>query len=842
MDSRDSTQSTAVIRDASCADDDAMLSVTAALAKDAALLFQSRKFDECVALLNQLLEKKDGDPKVLHNIAIAEYFRDDCSDPKKLLDALSNVKKRSEELACASGEQAEAASGLGNKVNLGSKGSGTTAQQFSVANSGSIFYTDECDPSVTTLNIAIIWFHLHEYAKALSVLEPLYLNIQPIDETTALHICLLLLDVLLACRDASRSSDVLNYLERAFGVGSVIQGDNGSSPQQQSANVVQKSTSVLSSSLVADASNSDVNALENPLSRTLSEETLENMLSTLDIGGQNFAKPAGLSNDLLRTSLTVDLKLKLQLYKVRFLLLTRNLKLAKREVKHAMNIARGRDSSMALLLKSQLEFARGNHRKAIKLLMASSNRTETGFSSMFNNNLGCIYFQLGKYHTSSVFFSKALSNSSSLRKDKTLNLLSLSQDNSLLITYNCGLQYLACGKPILAARCFHKASLIFYNRPLLWLRLTECCIMALEKGLIKANKTLSDRSEVRVLVIGKGKWRHLVTEDGVSRNRHVDSVKKNDWCLGSDGQPKLSMSLARLFLSTAQHLLNSMELKDSKSGLSSNSCLEEDESIEAVSSKNINHKNMSSIDPKASNVSGQVNANGDAKDQKVGTSQEIIQNSISYYEDTRKRENEMLKQALLAYVAYVELELENPLKALPAARSLLELPGCSRIFLFLGHVYVAEALCLLNKSKEAAEHLSIYFSGGNNIEPPFIQEDFEQWRAEKNVDFEESSGDSASTKISSPDDSQCILFLKPEEARGVLCANFAAMAAMQGELQEASHFVAQALALIPQHPEATLTGVYVDLMLGKSQEALSKLKECGHVRFLPSGVQLNKSS
>ncbi|KAB5537458.1 hypothetical protein DKX38_014991 [Salix brachista] len=51
------------------------------------------------------------------------------------------------------------------------------------------------------LDAAIIWYHLHEYSKALSVLEPLYHNIEPIEERTALHVCLLLLDVALACQE-----------------------------------------------------------------------------------------------------------------------------------------------------------------------------------------------------------------------------------------------------------------------------------------------------------------------------------------------------------------------------------------------------------------------------------------------------------------------------------------------------------------------------------------------------------------------------------------------------------------------------------------------------------------
>ncbi|MBA0754850.1 hypothetical protein Gogos_020147, partial [Gossypium gossypioides] len=790
---------------------------------------------------------------VLHNIAIAEFFRDGCSDPKKLLEVLNNVKKRSEELALASGEQVESGSNIGNNITSGSKGCGTTTS-LPASNCASIIYTDEFDTSVASLNIAVIWFHLHEYSKALSVLEHVYQNIEPIDETTALHICLLLLDVLLACRDVSKSADVLNYLEKAFGVGNVSQGENGNTAPQQSLNVVGKSSSDPNSSLISDVSCSDlaasVNASESPLSRTLSEDPLDEMFSTLDIGGQNLARHTGLAsaNDLPRITVDrsisgVDLKLKLQLYKVRLLLLTRNVKLAKREVKHAMNIARGRDSSMALFLKAQLEHARGNHRKAIKLLMASSNRTDAAMSSMFNNNLGCIYYQLGKYHTSAVFFSKALSNCSSLQKEKPLKLLTFSQDKSLLITYNCGLQYLACGKPLLAAHCFQKASLVFYRRPLMWLRLAECCLMAVEKGLVKGSWAPSDRSEVRVSVIGKGRWRRLLIENGISRNRHVDSVERDVWALGGDGQLKLSLPLARQCLYNSLHLLNCSELCNSKSIVRSDSSLEENESSDGASSKNSNYKNLPCNDSKASTMpAALINLNGDLKEPKGGTNQEGIQNSISYYEDICRRENQMIKQALLANLAYVELELENPLKALSAAQALLELPDCSRIYVFLGHVYVAEALCLLNKPKEAAEHLSIYLSGESNIELPFGLEDCEQWRVKKHIDCEEANVGAAAAKKSSPEGLEDFMFLKPEEARGTLYANLAAVSAIQGDLERAHHFVTQALSLVPNSSEATMTAIYVDLILGKSQEAVSKLKHCSHVRFLPSNQQFNKSS
>ncbi|KAG4167513.1 hypothetical protein ERO13_A13G200800v2 [Gossypium hirsutum] len=857
MDSRDSSSSLVPNRDGTAGDDDGVLSVTAALAKDAALYFQSRKLAECVDVLTELKTKKEGDPKVLHNIAIAEFLRDGCSDPKKMLEVLNNIKKRSEELAHASEEQVESGSDVGNKVTSGSKESSSTTRQVSASHSASTIYTAEFDTSVISLNIAVIWFHLHEYAKALSVLEPLYKNIEPVDETTALHICLLLLDVLLASCDASKSADVFNYLEKAFGVGNVSQGDNGNILLQQSTNLVGKLSSVPSSSLVSDVSTPElaasVKASENPLSRTLSEDPLDEMFSTLDIAGQNLSRSADLTSpkELPRTTVDrsifgVDLKLKLQLYKVRFLLLTRNIKLAKREVKHATNIARGRESSTALLLKAQLEYARGNHRKAIKLLMASTNMTDAAISSMFNNNLGCIFYKLGKYHTSAVFFSKALSNCSSLQKKKPLKLFTFSQDKSLHITYNCGLQYLACGKPIIAARCFQKASLIFYKRPLLWLRLAECCLMAVEKGLVEGSRPPSNRSEIRVDVIGKGRWRKLLIDDGISRSRLVDSVGKDDWTLGGDQEPKLSLPLARQCLYNALHLLNCSDSSHLKSLLPSNSSLEENESCDGASSKNPNHKSLVGIDSKPSTLSiGLVNSNGDLKEPKTGTNQEMIHNSVAYFADICRKENQMMKQALLANLAYIELELENPLKALSAARSLLELPGCSRIYIFLGHVYAAEALCLLNKPKEAAEHLSIYLSGPNKVESPFSQEDCEQWLVEKPIDCEEPNGGGAAAtaaKNPSPEGTQEFMFLKPEEACGTLYANLAALYATQGELDRAHQFTTQALSLLPNSTEATMTAIYIDLVLGKSQEALSKLKHCSHVRFLSSNLQSNKSS
>lgn len=595
-------------------------------------------------------------------------------------------------------------------------------------------------------------------------------------------------------------------MEKVFCANNLInQGDSGSS-----SSLVPKSSSVPNPTPITEGSSSDsaaiVNASESPLSRTLSEDAeYDNLFSTLDISGQNLQRPSVFPSDLPKTQTDesisiVDLRLKLHLYKVQLLLLMRNPKAAKREVKMAMNMARGKDYTMALFLKSQLEYARGNHRKAIKLLLASSNRNETGTSSLYYNNLGCINYQLGKHNTSAVFFSRALNSTAPLRKEKPLKLSTFSQDKAILIAYNCGVQYLSCGKPIPAARCFIKASLVFYNRPLLWLRLAECCLMALEKGLIKPGVGHSNESELNIRVIGEGKWRRLAIDDGNLKNGQENLVGK-----GEDKQPNLSMSLARQCLLNALHLLEPFE-----SGLPVHPAPEEKEKTAGPS---------------------QGNMNGEAKEQKIGSSNlnATLQSSMSDYAVICKRENLMLKQTLLADLAFVELELGNPSKALSAAKSLLKLPECSRTHVFLGNVYAAEALCILGRSKEAAEHLKIYLSGENEVELPYGQEDYVK------LDPGESNGGGETVDGAS----RGVGFLRPEEARGTLFANMAAVAAMEGDLEQAHRFVSQALRYLPNKREVVLNATYIDLMQGRTQEALVKLKECTRVRFVPGSLKLN---
>ncbi|KAG6414232.1 hypothetical protein SASPL_126950 [Salvia splendens] len=799
---------------------------TEGLAKEAAVLFQSGMFADCLRVLNQLLQKED-DPKMRHNIAIAESLQGGCSDPRRLIKALEKIKEQSEELACASGEHLEVSSNNGGEQTSSIKGNSAPRHLIS-----SIVRSYEFDISVATYNIAVIWYHLHEFARSFSYLDTLYQTIEPIREGTALCICLLLLDVALLSHNASRSADVISYMEKVYVSSVGNQVDNGSLAHQQPL-LVSKSTSFSNNSTLQDGSHPDSTS-DNSLTRTLSEEALEDehlrLLSSLDISGQNLQRPGIVSaNDLQRIQpegliSTADLKLKLHLYKVRFLLLTRNLKAAKREVKIAMNLIRGKDYPLALYLKSQLEYVCGNHRKAIKLLMASTNSIEMEFSSMYYNDLGCIYYRLGKHHTSGVFFSKALSSSSAARKEKPPKLLTLSQDKSLLIMYNCGVQSLARGRPFHAARCFQKASLIFYNRPLLWLRMAECCLMALDKGLIKSSAAFAV-SEIEANVIGRGKWRQLALRYGSSngQGRYVGMESS----ITFDGKhPDISMSLARQALVNALFLLDS-DTNYFRAAKAPGS--EENESGEAPLLPSSNVKNATGGDPKAPTVassSSPANANGKVKEHTGGKILGgTLDNSILDYERILLKENLMIRQAVLADLAFVELALGDPSKALSTARSLLKLPDCSKMYIFLGTVYAAEALCLLNRPKEAAEHLAMYMPDSNNIKLPYSQDDCEKWTVEKVADTDESHGGTIG------DESLALVFSSPEEARGLFCANFAAHFALQGDLEQAERFLTNAFSDIPNSSQAILTAIYVDIKHGKTQDALAKLRHHRGIRF-----------
>jgi CCR4-NOT transcription complex subunit 10 len=148
----------------------------------------------------------------------------------------------------------------------------------------------------------------------------------------------------------------------------------------------------------------------------------------------------------------------------------------------------------ALFLKANLEYLRQNFKKSIKLLYSASasanpsGGASTGFEhqSLLLNNLGCLHFGMQRYRSAAAYFSKALAECERGRKQAKpakskaggAHLGSLvSTTNECELLYNSGVQLLLMHKPELAFRCFRKSARLLFERPRLWVRMAECCIM-----------------------------------------------------------------------------------------------------------------------------------------------------------------------------------------------------------------------------------------------------------------------------------------------------------------------------------------------------------------------------
>ncbi|KAG6510777.1 hypothetical protein ZIOFF_028813 [Zingiber officinale] len=106
------------------ANDEGNLSYAKGLAKEAAFLFQNRRFQECVEILSQIFDKKRGD-----------------------------VKEQSEELAHTFVDQIDSENSCLSYMVSGSKANSASIHQSADINSGRVVRAQEFDVSVTMLNI-----------------------------------------------------------------------------------------------------------------------------------------------------------------------------------------------------------------------------------------------------------------------------------------------------------------------------------------------------------------------------------------------------------------------------------------------------------------------------------------------------------------------------------------------------------------------------------------------------------------------------------------------------------------------------------------------------------------
>ncbi|KAG0567961.1 hypothetical protein KC19_7G175300 [Ceratodon purpureus] len=665
----------------------------------------------------------------------------------------------------------------------------------------------------------MMMYNLQRYADAMAVLEPLYRNIEPIDETAALRVCLLMLDITLASGQPGKAAEVLQYVEKAFGYLLPPAETPTTAPSLPS------STPSETESLMTTT--------EQALARTSSDEGLEDYpvtLGSLEIdSSQNLGSKTPVTLVVAAREKPippVDVKLLLHLYRGRLFLSARNLKVSKREIKSALNLSR--ENTTALLLKAQLEYSRGNYRKAIKQLTMCIGRADPGMRAMVLNNLGCIHHRMRKAQTSALYFTKALQASS--ERSGSLSVPAFSQDKSLAIIYNAGLQQLSFGKSVLASRCFQEAAALYYNRPLLWLRLAECCIVALEMGLLENTSTTS--REVKVTVVGEGAWRRVVLPVGSLNPTVVNGLKLDEsegdvqipdksenWFMS--GKPReLSLSFAIQCLQIAICLFDRGDAK----------------AAEAAAEAAVAAAEVKDGDDSQSSKGGGGTPTGEGRDSKG------LLAAASAIEEQKKQETAALRMWALAAISHCQIGVGHPLRALRSAEELLRQPSCARPYLLLGHVYAAEALCQLGRPQEALDHLSTCLNE-TTAEPTNAGTEDESQLKWKSGDNSEASGDgedSAAYTVGALGDAVSVARLTGTSARASLYTNLAAVYAMQGNLQEAQRLAQLALTMTPTNPTAMLAAVFVELKLERMETALALLKQYRHLCVVSSSKGLSQ--
>lgn len=212
--------------------------VTAAAARAHASYVEG-KYEDALSLLSQLVAsgsgvggEPGGDFRTLHNRALCEHGCRGFSDPARLEESLRaiQVHLKGKARGVESTDEVERdRSATARATIIGSTG-GAAAATTGLADLGA-------DASVLLFNLSALHFQQKQYGAAQAVLEHLFLHIEPLDDSLAIPICFLLLDVLCHSargslhneanlrRFAQQSSAVVAYLERTHAMNSSSGGD-----------------------------------------------------------------------------------------------------------------------------------------------------------------------------------------------------------------------------------------------------------------------------------------------------------------------------------------------------------------------------------------------------------------------------------------------------------------------------------------------------------------------------------------------------------------------------------------------------------------------------------------
>ncbi|GAB5034814.1 ccr4-not transcription complex subunit 10 [Nannochloropsis oceanica] len=792
----------------------------ASVASQAHAFYSIGKYENALECLQRLV-KMGGkeDSRVQGNLVLTEHAKGGFKRPLVVRDRITALRNS---LKARSGKAGPVPAALRGKDSLR-----LDAEDVEDDEDDEEADDTDTDTSILLYNLAALHFHEKQYGASQNILYALFARIEVLEEGLAVHVCFLLLDVLIHSsrgnihtnKDRERFSQntaaPLAYLERPHVF---------CAPVALSSETEDSSTTT-SSSGGGSASSSSGRSLEMAefnFRLHLGGAAVEGGDSDDDEAAAAAASATAIAGNTLMGGVDASLP------------------------------PAGMANVAALYLKANLEYLRQNYKKALKLLAScqgGEGGMEGGVTSAYYNDMGCLHFKTGLHFLALQYFQKSVasfnhplsltgtngsstSTSSLLPGGRPLEIDGRVLPHALCeVVYNTGLQLMLMGKPSQAFRCFENASLLFYNRPRVWLRMAECCVAAHREEGRRRNGAVRDRLVRRV--VGQGRHRRVVLpvsndpQDAAAAAAAAVDAGGRVMGGGEGGvRGQCTLAYAVKCLQNALFLLSIASQGGGRSRLpmttlfggagSSKMTMSDEADSSSSSSSSSGGAGVQSTNGTAATISASAVAGAAARGLAVAaapTAESLTAGSEGGPASPQEQDDAVVEQVALLTLSYVYLCLQEPVLALRSSEALLSRgPGwMSESKRVTAHTYAAEALCVLGQPEEALKHL--LSSPGST---PLSEE--------AAVSALQEQRQSESKAVVMTADS----FLPPEhfaaQARSALHLNLANVYLLQNNLAAAEECVRAGLAACPTSPDALRSLLFILLRTGNTTAALEALK------------------
>ncbi|KYR01943.1 putative CCR4-NOT complex subunit 10 [Tieghemostelium lacteum] len=677
--------------------------------------FQKKEYEKSTELFQDLKTKTNStNYEVLMNLSISEFYKNNRSNPSKLLDDLSTIyksvtsvdsnnssnsvkEKESSSTSSPTSNSTTTTQTPNQKVDTPLSPStnstiGPNIQSDSLLPLNTTIVEIDNDQALILYNQSVVLYLIKQYGTCYANLDILYQNLLFLDDYLAIRICFLLINVCLTSQYYDKATSVLFYLEKTFPHLYYIKESNSNTNNETSNN-----------------NNNNNNTLMTPL----------------------------------------EFRFMIHFYKSKLYLLSENsYHLAKFEIKNAIDTALTINHSLlpsCYLLKSNYynHYSSTKYHKTIEYLNKSTlinNNNENNNNSttkplsfgidlhfeeitpqFYYNNLGSLHFNLDKFSSSLFYFSKAFDCENQNQQQQQSQQQFKNVDKKTELFYNIAMVLMVVGKPDLAFSCLQESCLHWYSSPLIWLRLAECCILTHLSKLKSEQDTQSDQQIKYISDPTTGTARFILPTTS-SKHQGLQLMEDS----GLDETDDLS-KLGTLSLEFAAKCLRNANYLQSKVLHSLKKSKDQQNQLQQLNNDINNTINSTT------STNNNMNTNNSSSN---GTPTDLYQNNP----------NELMFSILVSQ-AYISLCTWNPVITITVTRQLLalcstlekedlELNDCKTTsktqpidfakFKYYAHMYAAEACIMLNLPTQAIDFLSPTFIDSIQQNNNIVQNDFKE--------------------------------------------------------------------------------------------------------------------